>query len=60
MDTNHPLVDGFQLTYGFVLVPVMTTFSNNSTPTTIVPGDDYAVVLLGNSGNASPMFQITN
>ena len=60
MDTKHPLAENFQLTYGSVLITVVTTFSNSSAPTTIVAGNDYAVVLVGDTGNFSPMFQIAN
>ncbi|THG96492.1 hypothetical protein EW026_g5355 [Hermanssonia centrifuga] len=49
LDVDHPLATGFPLTSGFILVQVPN----------VVPGNDYATVLIGDSGNASPYFEIT-
>ncbi|KAF9646286.1 hypothetical protein BDM02DRAFT_255343 [Thelephora ganbajun] len=49
LDIDHPLAKGFNLTDGKVLVTIAKD---------TVPGSDYAVVLLGDSGNASPTFKI--
>ncbi|KAF9783353.1 hypothetical protein BJ322DRAFT_982791, partial [Thelephora terrestris] len=49
LDIDNPLAEGFQLTDGSVPVTV---------PEDTVPGSDYSVVLVGDSGNSSPTFVI--
>jgi hypothetical protein len=49
LNITNPLAKGFKLTDASVPVTI---------PGDTVPGADYAVVLLGDSGNASPTFQI--
>jgi len=48
LDTRHPLASGFSLYDGAVRVEVPY----------VEPRDTYIVVLMGNSGNASPTFSI--
>ncbi|KAJ3544403.1 hypothetical protein NM688_g5749 [Phlebia brevispora] len=45
---SNPLAANFPLTQGWVLVTVPE----------VTPGNDYAVVLIGDSGNDSPQFSI--
>jgi hypothetical protein len=49
LDIDHPLAKGFELTDGSVPVTIAED---------AVSGSDYAVVLMGDSGNASPTFTI--
>ncbi|KAF7798841.1 hypothetical protein EIP86_010067 [Pleurotus ostreatoroseus] len=49
LDDENPLASGFQLTDGWHLVTV---------PPDTVPGDDYTIVVFGDSGNNSPVFRI--
>ncbi|EKM50797.1 uncharacterized protein PHACADRAFT_104333 [Phanerochaete carnosa HHB-10118-sp] len=48
-DIANPLAQGFDLRAGFVPVAI---------PLSTVSGDDYAIVLFGDSGNLSPTFTI--
>ncbi|GJE98417.1 GPI anchored serine-threonine rich family protein [Phanerochaete sordida] len=48
-DYYNPLAQGFDLRAGWVTVTI---------PPTTVPGDDYQIVLFGDSGNYSPTFSI--
>jgi len=49
LDVDHPLARNFSLYDGSVTITVPN----------VVPGDNYIVVLIGDSGNASPEFKIT-
>jgi len=49
LDIKHPLASGFDLQDGKVNVTI---------PADTSPADDYAIVLFGDSGNASPEFTI--
>jgi hypothetical protein len=51
LNITHPLAKGFKLTDGHVLVTIPKDTAG-------VPGDDFAIVLMGDSGNASPNFTI--
>ncbi|EKM52112.1 uncharacterized protein PHACADRAFT_262590 [Phanerochaete carnosa HHB-10118-sp] len=48
LDVDHPLAQGFDLREGKVQVEVPN----------VTPGNDYIVVLMGDSGNKSPTFTI--
>ncbi|KAI0820057.1 hypothetical protein BC628DRAFT_1331265 [Trametes gibbosa] len=50
LDTKHPLASGFSIRSGAV----------NVTVPAVAAGNDYIVVLFGDSGNMSPTFTITN
>ncbi|EKM50800.1 uncharacterized protein PHACADRAFT_104481 [Phanerochaete carnosa HHB-10118-sp] len=49
LDSANPLAQGFDLRAGFVPVTI---------PVDTIAGDDYAIVLFGDSGNLSPTFTI--
>jgi len=49
LDIDHPLASGFELKDGKVSVTI---------PANTAPADDYAIVLFGDSGNASPKLSI--
>ncbi|KAN0127597.1 hypothetical protein V8E53_014575 [Lactarius tabidus] len=51
LDVDHPLAQGFLLTDGEVTFPL---------PSTIEPGYNYIIALIGDSGNVSPEFTIEN
>ncbi|OCH85233.1 hypothetical protein OBBRIDRAFT_740243 [Obba rivulosa] len=48
LDLDHPLAEDVDLTRGHVEIQVPS----------VTPGDDYIVVLFGDSGNRSPRFTI--
>lgn len=50
LDIKHPLASGFSILDG----------QHEITVPAVESGDDYAVVVFGDSGNASPDFTITN
>ncbi|KAH7885661.1 hypothetical protein F5I97DRAFT_1130267 [Phlebopus sp. FC_14] len=49
LDIKHPLASGFPIAWGYVQITV---------PANLTRGDNYTVVLFGDSGNASPAFTI--
>ncbi|KAF9465754.1 hypothetical protein BDZ94DRAFT_1159402 [Collybia nuda] len=49
LDFDHPLAQGFKLRDGKVQITVPD----------VAPRDDYIIILMGDSGNASPSFAIT-
>ncbi|KAJ3553372.1 hypothetical protein NM688_g3645 [Phlebia brevispora] len=48
LDLDHPLASDFPLTQGW----------QNVTVPKVAPGDEYTIVLYGDSGNDSPVFRI--
>ncbi|KAG7442979.1 uncharacterized protein BT62DRAFT_343253 [Guyanagaster necrorhizus] len=50
LDIHHPLANGFPLSRGWVFCTM---------PNDTAPRSDYIVVLFGDSGNASPRFNVS-
>ena len=50
LDVEHPLASGFDILQGWITVTVPD----------VTPGDDYTIVLFGDSGNDSGVFSIVS